>query len=124
MQPEQPEDTVNAEPALGSVEWVRAQLDRMRADRLAGKYPEDRETILKRLGHGSYESYLYSPVWQRIRRRIFKRDNRQCVRCSEKATQVHHLTYTEPVLKGEDDTQLVSVCAECHDRIEFDADRN
>lgn len=121
----QPEDS-SGENALGTVEWVRAQLARMEADRLAGKrFPEDRETILQRLGFGDYQSsYLASALWQRIRRRILKRDNHACVRCSEKATQVHHLTYTEPVLKGEDDSQLVSVCAECHDRIEFDGDRN
>lgn len=121
----QPEDS-NGENTLDTVEWVRAQLAQMEADRLAGKkFPEDRETILQRLGFGDYQSsYLASALWQRIRRRILKRDNHTCFRCSEKATQVHHLTYTEPVLKGEDDSQLVSVCAECHDRIEFDGDRN
>jgi len=124
-QPDQPDTDSDGKIARGSVEWVRAQLDGMHADWLAGKrYPEDRETILKRLGYGSYETYLFSPLWRRTRRRILKRDNHGCVRCSEKATQVHHLAYTELVLKGEDDSQLVSVCAECHDRIEFDGGRN
>lgn len=125
LQPEQPENEANTKPALGSVAWIRARLDRMKADRLAGKrFAEDRETILNRLGFGSYETYLLSPLWKRTRRRVLKRDNHGCVRCDGKATQVHHLAYTELVLKGEDDAQLVSVCAECHDRIEFEPDRN
>ncbi len=125
VQPDQPEKDFIAEPALDSIEWIHAELARMKADWLAKKrLSENRDAILKSLGHGSYESYLLSPLWQRIRRRILKRDKRECVRCAAKATQVHHLAYTELVLKGEDDTQLVSVCAECHERIEFDAGRN
>jgi hypothetical protein len=43
------------------------------ADWLAGKrFPEDRETILKRLGFDSYETYLLSALWRRTRRWIFQ----------------------------------------------------
>src|SRR5258708_4747187 len=99
MQPERPEKKFDTEDVRGTMEWVRAQLDQMDAEWLAGKRPaEDRESILRRMGYGDYETYLISPLWQRTRRRILKRDNRACVRCSEKATQVHHLVYTERAL--------------------------
>lgn len=102
------------------MEGVRAQLEEMKADHLAGKFPEDRESILSRLGYGDYDSYRGSPVWRRTRRRILRRDGHICVRCGEKATEVHHQVYTEAVLKGEDDSRLVSLCAACHTRVEFD----
>jgi len=72
----------------------------------------------------NYPSYLRTPLWQRTRRRILKRDRRTCVRCGEKAKEVHHLAYTNAVMKGEDDSQLVSLCADCHDKVEFDENRN
>jgi 5-methylcytosine-specific restriction endonuclease McrA len=106
-------------PEPVSPEWLRAEIERMHAERLAGKFPVSRESILARLGYRDYESYLSSPPWRRIHCRILKRDERLCVRCGDKATQVHHKSYTEPVLRGEDDSQLVSICEPCHNKVEL-----
>jgi hypothetical protein len=110
-------------PKPSTAEWIKTRLEEMKAERLTGKFPEDRETILARLGYGDYESYLAGPLWQKIRRRVLKHDGSICARCGDRATQVHHLAYTEAVLKGEDDSQLVSVCKPCHEKVEFDDDR-
>lgn len=120
MQREDPDALAPTEMDPTSVEWMLARIEEMAADRLAGKFPEDRETILVRLGYGDYESYLLSPLWRKIRRRILKRGGFICVRCGDRATHVHHLAYTQAVLKGDDDSELVSGCAPCHKKVEFD----
>lgn len=115
VQPDKGKPEPAREADTVSVEWILARLEEMKAK----KFPEDRDTILARLGYGDYESYLYSPLWRKIRRRVLKRDGSTCTRCGDRATQVHHLAYTEAVLKGEDDAQLVSVCKPCHEKVEF-----
>ena len=117
MQRDKPDPPVTKDLDPTSVEWILARLEEMKAERLAGTFPEDRETILARLVYGDYESYLYSPLWQKIRRRVLKRDGSICTRCGDRATQVHHLEYTEAVLKGDDDSQLVSVCKPCREKL-------
>jgi hypothetical protein len=67
-----------------------------------------------------YDEYLKSPLWRKIRRRVLKRDNHKCKRCSGKATVVHHRDYTPEVLRGDADHLLVSLCDGCHHVIEFD----
>ena len=63
-----------------------------------------------------YGAYLKSSQWLALRRAVLDRDNGKCQAClSEKATEVHHLTYdhvfNEPLF------DLVSVCEGCHAKI-------
>ena len=67
-----------------------------------------------------YADYLKSPLWQKIKRRVLKRDGKTCRRCGGKATRVHHRSYTDKVLAGNDDEQLASICEGCHNFIHFD----
>jgi hypothetical protein len=112
-----------AETAPYTTEWIEARLEQMKKDRLTGKLPEDRETILRRLGYPSYENYRRRVLWQRIRLRILERDSHTCRRCDETAKDVHHHAYTEAVLKGKDDSLLGSLCRNCHDKVERDERR-
>ena len=41
-----------------------------------------------------YKEYLESDDWKRKRHVVLKRDNWKCVRCGDKAVQVHHLKYS------------------------------
>ncbi len=67
-----------------------------------------------------YADYLKSPLWRKIKRRVLKRDGETCRRCGGKATRVHHRSYTDEVLAGNDDEQLASICEGCHNFIHFD----
>jgi hypothetical protein len=78
------------------------------------KMREERDEICKLIGFPNYELYWSSPFWKKIRRKVLKRDQRVCLVCEGKANQVHHRSYTLAVLNGDDDSQLVTVCAGCH----------
>jgi hypothetical protein len=95
-------------------------MDQMSADRRAGRVPEDRDSILSRMGYSSYDAYRNSPLWRKIRKRILQRDGKLCIRCGDPATEVHHRNYMEPVLCGDDDVSLVSLCRGCHETVERD----
>jgi hypothetical protein len=69
----------------------------------------------------AYLEYLSSPLWRdRIRPRVMERDGHRCRTCSgKKRLQVHHRSYDNAVMKGRDDTQLITLCRACHLNIEF-----
>ena len=63
----------------------------------------------------SYDVYLKSKLWRRIRKRILERDENLCRECGVKAEHVHHLSYGPLVMLGMDDSKLISLCIPCHD---------
>lgn len=115
MEPDRQKKDSDAENARVTVKSLRDRLDQI-------ELPEDRESILSRLGYSSYDSYLDSPLWGNIRGRVLKRDQKLCLRCGDRATEVHHSNYREPVLRGDDDAALVSLCRMCHETVERDPD--
>ena len=60
--------------------------------------------------------YLKSEAWQRKRYVVLKRDNRICVYCGARATQVHHLRYAKYNIGSEPIDWLVSICESCHEK--------
>lgn len=67
----------------------------------------------------TYAEKLKDPRWQKIRLKIFERDNWQCCKCSDKeqTLHVHHLKYhgnpwDAPI------ENLITLCSECHTIIE------
>ncbi|SAL06722.1 hypothetical protein AWB78_08211 [Caballeronia calidae] len=80
------------------------------------------ESPLEKLGYSSYANYLSRALWKKIKKRVLVRDDHTCQRCFGSASVVHHRSYSEAVLKGEDDSQLASLCEGCHHVIEFDDD--
>lgn len=68
----------------------------------------------------TYDEYLQTRLWTRIRLRVLRRDNRQCVRCGGRAREVHHRSYDRDVLEGRANHKLVSLCRGCHESIEVD----
>lgn len=78
----------------------------------------ERNRVLRQLGYVDYAAYLASPLWSEIRGQILYRSPRCCA-CPRVASQVHHRSYAKAALTGEDVTQLVSICRECHSEIEF-----
>lgn len=72
----------------------------------------------------TYPEYLASDLWQHIRGAIYRRDKGICRVCHRKGSQVHHLSYDTAVLEGRRLDQLVLVCRDCHQRLEFDKHGN
>jgi hypothetical protein len=68
------------------------------------------------IGFENHAHYIGSNLWARIRKCVLQRDKWACADCESEATTVHHLSYSLPVLLGEDGTGLVSLCRTCHSR--------
>ncbi len=62
----------------------------------------------------SYQQYLRSEEWKRIRRTVLRRDKYRCRSCGRTARQVHHGSYSTAVKLGQDLSQLFSLCGGCH----------
>jgi hypothetical protein len=87
-------------------------------------YANGPDAISNELGFRDYAHYRSSTTWKKIRRRVLERDDRKCAKCGGKASLVHHRTYTVPVLRGECDEQLISLCEGCHTVIHTNEDGN
>lgn len=81
---------------------------------------EARDRTLLAMGFSSYREYLASDLWAGIREQVRARCHYRCRMCKGRATQVHHLSYTRPVLEGKDPQQLIALCGRCHKKVEFD----
>jgi hypothetical protein len=80
-----------------------------------------RNNILKSMGFASYQEYLRSNLWAKIRAKVLYRQPR-CYGCNEKATQVHHNSYERKDLDGTRTRHLRPVCDICHTVAEFRSD--
>jgi len=72
----------------------------------------------RRVGYGD-AAFYDTRYWTLVRKAILERDGFKCFRCSEVATQVHHLHYN---FKREDHLHpeaLVSICRPCHGLVEY-----
>lgn len=78
----------------------------------------DRDETLRRLGFDSYRAYLRSPLWQSIKKRVFRnKPGNRCVRCGKtgaRRLQIHHRSYDLRTLSGADLRSLSIVCRKCH----------
>lgn len=94
---------------------ARDEKNKLRMASLLGMR-NDRDEMCKLLGFSDYAAYLASPLWKGIRRRIFRNQNRVCVRCDGRADDVHHRNYSLAVMRGDgdNDDQLASICEGCH----------
>ena len=67
---------------------------------------------LRGLGYGSYRDYLRSSHWRRLRKRLDQ--PKVCATCdSADRLHLHHRTYER--LGAEEPSDLVWLCADCHD---------
>jgi len=89
-----------------------------------------RNVLLRKMGFKTYKAYLASPLWWKIRAKVWALAREEagggpplCPYCEartgvkgrvNRATQVHHLSYSEKVLTGKDLSMLVLICRACH----------
>jgi len=74
---------------------------------------DKRDRRLVELGFGTYQNYLNSPVWFKIRDTVLVKRENQCFFCQGRATEVHHLRYTKNVLLAVNKYYLSGLCATC-----------
>ncbi len=68
----------------------------------------------------NYSEQLKSPMWQKKRLEIMKRDKFTCQDCgdTENQLQVHHKSYTYGKMVWEyDNDNLITLCEDCHSSI-------
>lgn len=82
-----------------------------------------RDMLVSKLGYANYNHYLQSKMWNRIRKRVLERDEYACCVCNGTANQVHHRVYTEDNIFGIKLDGMVSICAGCHRKAEFNGNR-
>lgn len=83
----------------------------------------ERDTLLLRLGFSSYDKYLSSALWKRIRERAYEIHGKKCRICGDDAEVLHHKNYKWEVMSGESVNGLAPLCHDCHYAIEFDNNR-
>jgi hypothetical protein len=83
---------------------------------------QQRDDLLRRLFGQTYQEYLASLLWDKIRTEIMRRAAGRCHLCHNVATQVHHSKYTRENLLGTNLKGLNAICATCHRGIEIKDD--
>lgn len=75
-----------------------------------------RNKILNGLGYSSYQQYLQSPHWKRVRGRMYQsKCVYKCYCCSKlNMLQLHHKSYKS--LGKENLNHLIWLCEKCHKR--------
>ena len=68
---------------------------------------------------GENFAYYRTRYWALVRQAIFARDSATCFRCQASAGHVHHLTYDFIGIDHLHPEALVSVCAPCHQLVEY-----
>ena len=88
-------------------------------DRWRTRKSQEYEQVFKNLGpslEAEYQAYLRSDTWRNRRKEVFARSAERCELCQvADAVQVHHLTYIR--LGNELSTDLLAVCATCHESL-------
>lgn len=92
----------------------------LKRKRESGMTYESRAHNLKFLGFESYGAYLKSPLWNKVRCRVYAIKGRQCWLCERDATEIHHNRYRVSDLTGKTLDNLFPICSECHEAIEYD----
>lgn len=103
---------------IGCTHLIKHKRFKAKPSKAKGKYKE-RNQNLPYLGYSTYEEYLKSPEWEKIRDKILMR-HPTCCCCDRVASQVHHYSYDLPVMLGLLNELLFSICDKCHEEIEFD----
>ncbi len=83
----------------------------------------DRNQVLVELGYADYNQYQASPLWKKIRAKVFAVKGRGCWLCDQQAICIHHIDYAKDTLLGRSLDGLVPLCNTCHGVVEFLPDK-
>ena len=71
------------------------------------------------LGFRTYNDYLASTLWRRIKSQELRKADGKCAACGKSTRTIHHRDYRPRVLSGEDRSALVALCQPCHDVVHY-----
>lgn len=80
-----------------------------------------RDKALSIMGFASYQEYLSSDLWRKIRKIVFSFNSKCCV-CSKPSSQAHHINYSIDALEGNVSAVkscIVPMCENCHQKVHF-----
>lgn len=106
-----------------STVYLPRETDRVREWDLGSKTPNyaERDKVLGEIGFPSYDIYLKSERWEKIRKKVFATKGHHCTRCGKDvAFQIHHSSYDKDTLLGKSLDHLWPICGRCHQYIERD----
>lgn len=83
------------------------------------RYARPLDECVQSIGFTSYNKYLESELWKAIRLRVMSAKP-DCELCGRPSELVHHQSYSQEALRGEETCYLVSCCRKCHRIIHFD----
>lgn len=73
---------------------------------------------VKKPNKQTYDEFLKSAYWRKVRLAILKRDNKHCCSCgSTDDLHIHHLTYKHHLKELDNLDDLVTLCKKCHNEI-------
>ncbi len=106
---------------IGRTDLIRHLRDTAPKSRATGAYRR-RNDELPDMGYASYSEYLKSDDWKVIRDAVLG-PFPYCCCCERPASQVHHWSYSAPVMLGLCKELLFPICEKCHEEVEFDGKR-
>lgn len=80
---------------------------------------QKRDVVLRSMCFDSYASYLRSDIWKEIREAVMRKAKWMCRACGRKAVHVHHRSYDKDTMSGRGMKNLIALCQDCHQAIEF-----
>jgi hypothetical protein len=102
--------------------WAAANAKRKPGRKTPMLCYERRKENVQAVGYTSYQDYLKSDEWARLRYVTLQRWP-YCLLCRKPSSQVHHLNYNVETLLGRCQDSFVCLCDDCHRAIEFDGSR-
>lgn len=82
------------------------------------KLPPKKRTKKVRVKKQTYDEFLKSPYWRKVRIVVLKRDNNSCRSCgSSEDLHIHHLTYKHHLKELDNLDDLITLCKNCHNEI-------
>lgn len=116
-------EKVFGESFLDARDWVFSKVDRgyfeckkITEKELIRKEPKQHKK--KKQKKQSYNEFLKSAYWKKVRLLVLKRDNNHCRSCGSSINlHIHHLTYEHHLKELNNLDDLITLCKECHNEI-------
>lgn len=122
--------TIYAEKVFGESfsdmkDWVFSKVDKgyfkckkFDEKELKTKVKEPKKSKKKKQKKQSYDEFLKSGYWRRVRNIVLKRDNNCCCKCGAKTNlHIHHTTYKHHMKEIDNLDDLVTLCKSCHNAV-------
>lgn len=67
--------------------------------------------------------YYSTPLWARIRELVYLEKGVECWICGERSDVIHHQSYDDATMRGDDRSNLFPLCHQCHRDVHFSGNK-